>query len=66
MYIPPEYANKLAASYNDNEHSDMINGEIMTEKSSVCLVPIDFTLKIDEDYLKYIEEAERRLKQKIL
>lgn len=66
MYIPPEYANKLAASYNDNEHSDIVNGELMTEKSSVCLVPIDFTLKIDDDYLKYIEEAERRLKQGIL
>lgn len=66
MNIPPAYANKLAATYNDNEHSDIVNGEKMTELSSVCLVPIDFTLKIDKDYYKYIEEAERRLKQNIL
>lgn len=66
MKIPEDESCKLAAIYNDEPTHGIINGEVMEELSSVCLKPIDFTLKIDTDYMKYINEAERRLKQKLL
>lgn len=66
MEIPVKETGKLASVYNDEAHSDIINGELMEEQSSICLVPIEFTMKIDKNYLPYIEEAERRLKQGIL
>lgn len=66
MKIPEDESYKLAAIYNDEPHYDYVNGERMEELSSVCLKPIEFTLKIDTDYMKYVNEAERRLKQKIL
>jgi hypothetical protein len=38
----------------------------MEEQSSVCLVPIEFTLSIKDDYMVYIDEAEKRMKQGII
>lgn len=66
MCIPAGKSGKLAAIYNDEEHTDVINGQNMSEASSVCLKPIDFTLSIDKDYMQYINEAERRLKRQLL
>lgn len=66
MTIPATDSGKLAAIYNDEPHSDIINGQLMTEESSVCLKPIDFTLKIKEHYMNYIEEAENRIKRGML
>lgn len=66
MNIPVEETGKLASIYNDEYHSDVVNGQIMEEQSSVCLVPIEFTMSIDKEYELYIEEAERRLERGIL
>lgn len=66
MNIPIEETGKLASIYNDEPHSDIINGELMEEQSSICLVPIEFTMSIDKEYMNYINEAERRLKHNLL
>lgn len=66
MNIPIKETGKLASIYNDEQHSDIINGELMEEQSSICLVPIEFTMSIDKEYMNYINEAERRLKQNLL
>lgn len=48
---------KTGATYNDNEHSDIINGELMTSKSSVAINNIDFTIKVSKEYKDYIEQV---------
>ena len=47
---------KTSAVYNDIEHSDYINGELMTSKSSIAITNIDFTIKVKKDYTDYIEQ----------
>ena len=66
MNIPIKETGKLASVYNDEPHADMVNGELMEEESSICLVPIEFTMSIDKDYLKYVLEAEKRMKEGII
>lgn len=63
MSIPVKETGKLASIYNDEYHSDIINGELMEEESSICLTPIEFNMKIESDYMKYINEAEKRMKE---
>lgn len=46
---------KLSARYNKESHSDYVDAEIMTELSSVCLYPVDFTLKLDKFYLNTLD-----------
>ncbi len=48
---------KTGATYNDNEHSDIINGELMVSKSSVAINNIDFTIKISKEYNDYIKQV---------
>lgn len=48
---------KTGATYNDNEHSDIINGELMVSKSSVAINNIDFTIKVSKEYKDYIEQV---------
>ena len=48
---------KTSATYNDNEHSDIINGELMISKSSVAINNIDFTIKVSKEYKDYIEQV---------
>ena len=48
---------KTTAVYNDIEHSDYINGELMTSQSSLAITDIDFTIKVDKDYKKYIKQV---------
>lgn len=48
---------KTVATYNDNEHSDIINGELMTSKSSVAINNIDFTIKVSKEYNDYIKQV---------
>lgn len=48
---------KTGAAYNDNEHSDIINGELMISKSSVAINNIDFTIKVSKEYKDYIEQV---------
>lgn len=59
---------KLASNYEIKEYSDIVtdehgNSEIMHEFSGVALVPIEFTLKMDDVYKALFEEIlkERRL-----
>lgn len=66
MNIPIEETGKLASVYNDEGHSDIVNGELMEEQSSICLTPIEFTMSIDANYKLYFDEIEKRLKQNIL
>ena len=48
---------KKGATYNDDEHSDIINGELMTSKSSVAINNIDFTIKVSSEYKDYINQV---------
>lgn len=48
---------KTGATYNDNEHSDIINGELMVSKSSVAINNIDFTIKVSNEYDDYINQV---------
>ena len=65
MNIPSEFTKKLRAVYVDEPHSDIVNGEVMEELSSVALAPADFTLKIDDDYIEAIAaEIENRLERR--
>ena len=47
---------KTSAIYNDIEHSDYINGELMTSKSGIAITNIDFTIKVKKEYTDYIEQ----------
>lgn len=48
---------KTGATYNDIEHSDIINGELMVSKSSVAINNIDFTIKVSNEYNEYINQV---------
>lgn len=48
---------KTTAVYNDIGHSDYINGELMVSQSSIAIIDIDFTIKVDKDYKKYIKQV---------
>nr|DAX14742.1 MAG TPA: DNA polymerase B [Caudoviricetes sp.] len=48
---------KTGVTYNDNEHSDIINGELMVSKSSVAINNIDFTIKVSNEYNEYINQV---------
>lgn len=68
MNLDIDLSLKNTAIYNDNAHSDIINGVEMYEESSVAIVKIPFKMSISEYYLHliqtYIEEnskLERRL-----
>ena len=54
MLIPELYTQKLTTHYEDTPHSDIINGELMQELSSVSLMPSDFRLHFDRHYLAYL------------
>ena len=54
MEINFSQSRKLTTCYNDNETSCMIDGELMTEKSSVALYEIPFKLSITNEYKNYI------------
>lgn len=54
MEIDIADSHKLTTCYNDNETSCMVDGELMTEKSSVALYEIPFKLSITNEYKNYI------------
>lgn len=54
MEIDIANSNKLTTCYNDNETSCMVDGELMSEKSSVALYEIPFKLSITNEYKNYI------------
>lgn len=58
MHIETYFADKLASKYNTEEHFDLItdefgNTETMHEYQSVSLIPVDFTLKVKQEWLKW-------------
>lgn len=68
MKIPAEYTKKLRPKYNDEEHSDIVedsfgNVEKMTSASSVALLPVDFTMGMEKDYLSLITFWIERVKK---
>ena len=54
MLMDIEISMKNAHCYNDKAHSDIIDGELCAELSSVGIYPIEFTMKLDEYYLHLI------------
>ena len=59
MEIPESATHKLRAKYIDNEYECYIedaegNGELMHELSGVCLLPVNFTMSFDKDWLKML------------
>lgn len=68
MVIPKEKTGKLRAIYNDAPVEAYItdnqgNTELMKELSNVCLVPVEFTMSMDPDYLALIYQQTRRLQK---
>jgi DNA polymerase elongation subunit (family B) len=48
------FTSKLTTHYEDTPHSDIINGELMQELSSVSLMPSDFKMYLPPEYLQLI------------
>ena len=61
--------NKLRKVVNTDEHSDMVNGELMTSKSSVALIPVSFNMTVQGAFINLIKELKqndiKREKRKI-
>lgn len=55
MFMDIDVATKNASCYNDEPHSDIIDGVRMSELSSIGIFPIPFTLKLKDLYLMQIE-----------
>ena len=63
--LTPEESLKLTHGWCDEPTEDIIDGELMKEKSSVAIYEIPFTLKLDDDYYymigSYLLDKERNL-----
>jgi len=60
MLLDTEVSMKNAVSYNDEPHTNYINGYKCTELSSVGIYPIDFTMKLSEFYVTLISQLQER------
>ena len=58
-------SDKRTTFYNDEETSAIIDGKIMTEKSSVCIYDIPFTLGLAPEFLTYLSRIEYKRDGKI-
>ena len=62
MLIDAEISGKLGHAYIDQETHDIIDGEAMTELSSICLFPMTFKMNIEDGYhammLEFMNEYE--------
>lgn len=54
---------KNTAIYNDEPSSDVIDGQLMTELSSVAIVPIAFKLKVKELYILLIDNYRKEIEK---
>ena len=59
MTIPANETGKLRAKYIDEPTKEVVtdsfgNSEVMKEMSSVCLLPVEFTMSFDKDWLKLL------------
>jgi hypothetical protein len=51
MDINSIFTQKLTTHYEDKPHSNIVNGELMQELSSVSLMPSDFAIHMSKEYL---------------
>ena len=58
-------SDKRTTFYNDEETSAIIDGKIMTEKSSVCIYDIPFTLGLAPEFITYLSRIEYKRDGKI-
>ena len=58
-------SDKRTTFYNDEETSAIIDGKIMTEKSSVCIYDIPFTLGLAPEFTKYLARIKYKRDGKI-
>lgn len=68
MLMQVDVAGKNAHAYNDEEHTEIIDGVEMTELSSVGIYPIEFTLKLQDAYILQIlqlREENKRYEKRI-
>lgn len=54
MLLLDIYSQKLITHYEDHPHSDIVNGELMHELSSISLIPSPFAMHVDKNYLNLI------------
>lgn len=62
VLIPLTDADKITTCYNDDTTTAVVNGEIMTELSSVALYEIPFTMRVVKEYFefyKFIQKENR-------
>lgn len=61
MLLVDTYTQKLISHYEDSPHSDIVDGELMQELSSISLIPSDFKMNVDENllYLAAITKIDR-------
>lgn len=59
MLMNIDVAMKNASCYNDEPTTAIIDGVEMREESSICIYPIEFTMKVSEVYKNMIENIKR-------
>ena len=57
MNIEADISGKLGSGYIDWETSDIVDGELMTELTSICLFAMTFKLKIDKFYHNLVVQS---------
>lgn len=66
MEISPENVGKLLTSYCDDEHSDIVAGELMHEFSSVSLFEQTSHLNINDDYAYIIKLIKNKYERGVI
>lgn len=64
MTLDIDDSQKLTTAYNDTETEYNVNGEIMREKSSVCLYSIPFKLSLTKEYKEFCELLIHKLNER--
>lgn len=62
LELPAYMSGKLTTKYNDQPHSDVVNGETMHEMSSVSLFSIPFNMRMDLEYIRLIGSIKSKKK----
>lgn len=56
MFLDVVVSKKLAHTYNDKPHAEVVNGELMVERSSVGIYKTTFQLTLAEEYLNLMRK----------
>lgn len=59
MSLDVNFSGKLTTAYNDEPHSEEVDGIVMYELSSVCLYNIPFKMSLDKYYIEMINELRK-------